>query len=159
MLPDMMTFAKRVTSGYVPLGGVLVSEWIARYFDNNVLGAGLTYSGHPLAYSDHPPGVRGRLRQPGGPRIRTARRSGTPARGGARRPAGPVASAIPWSATSEARASFGACRTREGLRGQGARGAVQPRRAEPDEGVSGRGARAPDVFHGALQCLPRRAAA
>ena len=47
MLPDMMTFAKRVTSGYVPLGGVLVSEWIARYFDNNAPWAGLTYCGHP----------------------------------------------------------------------------------------------------------------
>ncbi len=53
----MITFAKGVTSGYVPLGGVLVSERIARHFDSKVLWA-LTYSGHP-------PGVRGRLRQPG----------------------------------------------------------------------------------------------
>jgi taurine--2-oxoglutarate transaminase len=32
----MITFAKGVTSGYVPLGGVLASERIARHFDNNV---------------------------------------------------------------------------------------------------------------------------
>jgi taurine---2-oxoglutarate transaminase len=43
----MITFTKGVTSGYVPLGGMLVSERIARHFDNNVLWAGLTYSGHP----------------------------------------------------------------------------------------------------------------
>jgi len=49
VLPDMISFAKGVTSGYVPLGGVLVQERIARHFDNNVLWAGLTYSGHPLA--------------------------------------------------------------------------------------------------------------
>jgi taurine--2-oxoglutarate transaminase len=45
----MISFAKGVTSGYVPLGGVLVQERIARHFDKNVLWAGLTYSGHPLA--------------------------------------------------------------------------------------------------------------
>ncbi len=49
VLPDMITFAKGVTSGYVPLGGVLVQEGVARHFDKNVLWAGLTYSGHPLA--------------------------------------------------------------------------------------------------------------
>jgi len=47
--PDMLVFAKGVTSGYVPLGGVLVSDSIAHHFDKNVLWAGLTYSGHPLA--------------------------------------------------------------------------------------------------------------
>jgi taurine--2-oxoglutarate transaminase len=47
--PDMLVFAKGVTSGYVPLGGVLVSDAIAHHFDKNVLWAGLTYSGHPLA--------------------------------------------------------------------------------------------------------------
>jgi taurine---2-oxoglutarate transaminase len=48
-VPDMITIAKGVTSGYVPLGGVIVSNAIARYFDDHVLWAGLTYSGHPLA--------------------------------------------------------------------------------------------------------------
>ena len=47
--PDIVTFAKGVTCGYVPLGGVVVSKKIAEYFDDNVLSCGLTYSGHPLA--------------------------------------------------------------------------------------------------------------
>lgn len=47
--PDMVTFAKGVTCGYVPLGGVAVSKKIAEYFDDNLLSCGLTYSGHPLA--------------------------------------------------------------------------------------------------------------
>lgn len=47
--PDMVTFAKGVTCGYVPLGGVVVSKEIAEYFDDNFLSCGLTYSGHPLA--------------------------------------------------------------------------------------------------------------
>jgi len=49
VVPDVMTFAKGVTSGYVPLGGAIVSEKIARHFDANVLWVGSTYSGHPLA--------------------------------------------------------------------------------------------------------------
>jgi taurine--2-oxoglutarate transaminase len=47
--PDIVTFAKGVTCGYVPLGGVAVSSKIAEYFDENLLACGLTYSGHPLA--------------------------------------------------------------------------------------------------------------
>ena len=47
--PDIVTFAKGVTCGYVPLGGVVVSKKIAAYFDDNLLSCGLTYSGHPLA--------------------------------------------------------------------------------------------------------------
>ncbi len=47
--PDMVTFAKGVTCGYVPLGGVAVSRAIADYFDDHLLSCGLTYSGHPLA--------------------------------------------------------------------------------------------------------------
>ena len=47
--PDIVTFAKGVTCGYVPLGGVVVSKEIAEYFDDNLLSCGLTYSGHPLA--------------------------------------------------------------------------------------------------------------
>jgi taurine--2-oxoglutarate transaminase len=46
--PDLVTFAKGVTCGYIPLGGVAVSKAIAEYFDDNVLSCGLTYSGHPL---------------------------------------------------------------------------------------------------------------
>ncbi len=47
--PDMVTFAKGVTCGYVQLGGVAVSKEIAAFFEDNVLKCGLTYSGHPLA--------------------------------------------------------------------------------------------------------------
>ena len=47
--PDIVSFAKGVTCGYVPLGGVAVSKKIAEYFDDHVLSCGLTYSGHPLA--------------------------------------------------------------------------------------------------------------
>ncbi len=47
--PDIVTFAKGVTCGYVPLGGVVVSKEIAAYFDENLLSCGLTYSGHPLS--------------------------------------------------------------------------------------------------------------
>jgi taurine--2-oxoglutarate transaminase len=46
--PDIMTMAKGLTSGYVPLGAVMVSEAIAKHFDENVLWTGLTYSAHPL---------------------------------------------------------------------------------------------------------------
>ena len=46
--PDIVTFAKGVTCGYVPLGGVVVNKEIAKYFDDHFLSCGLTYSGHPL---------------------------------------------------------------------------------------------------------------
>ncbi|MGN0374513.1 MAG: aminotransferase class III-fold pyridoxal phosphate-dependent enzyme [Butyrivibrio sp.] len=49
VVPDLVTFAKGVTCGYVPLGGVAVSTKIAEYFDDHLLSCGLTYSGHPLA--------------------------------------------------------------------------------------------------------------
>lgn len=47
--PDLITFAKGVNSGYVPVGGVLISEPISSAFDERVFPGGLTYSGHPLA--------------------------------------------------------------------------------------------------------------
>jgi taurine---2-oxoglutarate transaminase len=47
--PDLITFAKGVNSGYVPLGGVIISERIAKTFDQRPFPGGLTYSGHPLA--------------------------------------------------------------------------------------------------------------
>lgn len=47
--PDIISFAKGVTCGYVQLGGVAVSKPIAEYFDDHLLSCGLTYSGHPLA--------------------------------------------------------------------------------------------------------------
>ncbi len=47
--PDLVTFAKGVNSGYVPLGGVIVSEAVYRTFADRPFPGGLTYSGHPLA--------------------------------------------------------------------------------------------------------------
>ncbi|MEF3404585.1 aspartate aminotransferase family protein [Agromyces sp. CCNWLW203] len=47
--PDLITFAKGVNSGYVPVGGVIISDPIAATFDERVFPGGLTYSGHPLA--------------------------------------------------------------------------------------------------------------
>lgn len=47
--PDIVTFAKGVTCGYVQLGGVCVSKDISAYFDDHLLSCGLTYNGHPLA--------------------------------------------------------------------------------------------------------------
>jgi taurine--2-oxoglutarate transaminase len=49
IVPDLITFAKGVNSGYVPVGGVIISETIAHAFDDQVFPGGLTYSGHPLA--------------------------------------------------------------------------------------------------------------
>ncbi|MFV0576805.1 MAG: aspartate aminotransferase family protein [Vibrio sp.] len=51
VVPDLVTFAKGVNSGYVPAGGVLVSEPIVEFFKKTFFMGGLTYSGHPLAMS------------------------------------------------------------------------------------------------------------
>jgi taurine--2-oxoglutarate transaminase len=48
-VPDLITFAKGCNSGYVPMGGVVISEPIAATFDHRAYPGGLTYSGHPLA--------------------------------------------------------------------------------------------------------------
>lgn len=47
--PDLIVFAKGSNSGYVPVGGVVISADIAATFDERVFPGGLTYSGHPLA--------------------------------------------------------------------------------------------------------------
>ena len=49
VIPDLFTFAKGVTSAYVPLGGVAVRESLASTFDATPLPCGHTFSGHPLA--------------------------------------------------------------------------------------------------------------
>lgn len=49
VMPDLIAFAKGITSGYVPLGGVVISDSIAETFAKRVFPGGLTYSGHPLA--------------------------------------------------------------------------------------------------------------
>lgn len=49
IVPDIITFAKGVNSGYVPLGGVIMSDDIYATFAERAYPGGLTYSGHPLA--------------------------------------------------------------------------------------------------------------
>ncbi|HWB31616.1 MAG TPA: aminotransferase class III-fold pyridoxal phosphate-dependent enzyme [Acidobacteriaceae bacterium] len=46
--PDIITAAKGLTSGYMPLGAVIVSDAIAQFFETHMLSGGLTYSGHPV---------------------------------------------------------------------------------------------------------------
>jgi putrescine aminotransferase len=49
--PDLMTFAKGVTSGYIPLGGVMVGDRMAKVLieQGGEFNHGYTYSGHPVA--------------------------------------------------------------------------------------------------------------
>ena len=47
--PDLIVFAKGVNSGYVPAGGVVISDRVAATFKDQMFPGGLTYSGHPLA--------------------------------------------------------------------------------------------------------------
>lgn len=49
IVPDMITIAKGITSGYVPLGALVVSDKIAESYDDKVLFLGLTYSAHPVS--------------------------------------------------------------------------------------------------------------
>jgi taurine--2-oxoglutarate transaminase len=49
VLPDLITFAKGVNSGYVPLGGVILGPRVYDTFAERAFPGGLTYSGHPLA--------------------------------------------------------------------------------------------------------------
>jgi taurine---2-oxoglutarate transaminase len=47
--PDMIATAKGITAGYLPLGALIVSDKIAKHFDDRVLWLGLTYSAHPVS--------------------------------------------------------------------------------------------------------------
>lgn len=49
VVPDAITFAKGVTSAYLPLGGVMLRESLAKTYDERALPCGHTYSGHPMA--------------------------------------------------------------------------------------------------------------
>ncbi len=48
-IPDLIVFAKGVTSGYIALGGVIISEEVGKTFNDRAFPGGLTYSGHPIA--------------------------------------------------------------------------------------------------------------
>jgi taurine--2-oxoglutarate transaminase len=49
VVPDMITMAKGITSGSLPLGAVIVSEPIAQFFEDHTFWSGLTYSSHPMS--------------------------------------------------------------------------------------------------------------
>jgi taurine--2-oxoglutarate transaminase len=49
VVPDILTMAKGINSGYVPLGAMTVREPIAAWLQDKYFAGGLTYSGHPLA--------------------------------------------------------------------------------------------------------------
>lgn len=49
VVPDMIATAKGITAGYIPLGALIVSDTIAKHFDDKTLWLGLTYSAHPVA--------------------------------------------------------------------------------------------------------------
>src|SRR6185437_2317712 len=49
VVPDMIATAKGITAGYLPMGALMVSDAIAKHFDDRVLWLGLTYSAHPVA--------------------------------------------------------------------------------------------------------------
>ena len=77
VVPDLLTFAKGVNSGYVPLGGVAISPEIAATFGTRAYPGGLTYSGHPLATAGaagptHPLGRAGMVEHAAGLRTEDA---------------------------------------------------------------------------------------
>lgn len=49
VVPDMITIAKGLASGYATIGAVIVHDQIAKHFDDNILACGLTYYAHPIA--------------------------------------------------------------------------------------------------------------
>ncbi|HEY4111785.1 aminotransferase class III-fold pyridoxal phosphate-dependent enzyme [Puia sp.] len=49
VVPDMIATAKGITSGYLPLGALIVTDTIANHFNDRVLWLGLTYADHPVA--------------------------------------------------------------------------------------------------------------
>ena len=49
VVPDLMTMAKGLTSGYAPLGAVAMRSKVAEFFNDTVYQGGLTYNGHPLS--------------------------------------------------------------------------------------------------------------
>ncbi len=49
VVPDMITMAKGLTSAYLPLGALALSDRLANYFDKNIFFGGLTYNAHPMS--------------------------------------------------------------------------------------------------------------
>src|SRR5258707_11462002 len=51
VVPDIMTIAKGLTSSYLPLGGVLMREKVASYFEDHLFYGGLAHQRHPIAFA------------------------------------------------------------------------------------------------------------
>ena len=49
VIPDLMTMAKGLTSGYAPLGAVAMRSEVAEFFNNRIYQGGMTYNSHPLS--------------------------------------------------------------------------------------------------------------
>ena len=49
IVPDMVTMAKGITSGYLPFGCLIVTDQIASRYNDTVLATGMTYSAHPVS--------------------------------------------------------------------------------------------------------------
>src|SRR4029078_5422706 len=49
VVPDIITMAKGINSGYIPLGAMAIRQPIAEWVRDKMFSGGLTYSGHPLA--------------------------------------------------------------------------------------------------------------
>jgi len=49
IIPDMITMAKGLTSGYAPMGAVAIRDEIAAFFNERPFVGGLTYNGHPIS--------------------------------------------------------------------------------------------------------------
>ena len=49
VVPDIITMAKGINSGYIPLGAMAIREPLADWVRDKMFAGGLTYSGHPLA--------------------------------------------------------------------------------------------------------------
>ena len=49
VVPDLLTMAKGLTSAYMPLGAVAISDKIAQYWEDKVFYGGLTYNAHPMS--------------------------------------------------------------------------------------------------------------
>lgn len=49
IVPDMVTMAKGITSGYLPFGCLMVTDKIAAHYNDTVLATGMTYNAHPVS--------------------------------------------------------------------------------------------------------------
>ena len=63
IVPDIITAAKGINSGYVPLGTMMVNQTIADWLKTNSLPSGLTYAGHPLACASGVAAIRAMIEE------------------------------------------------------------------------------------------------